>query len=348
MKHRILSVILLLTLVSGAGCGFIPGTKTPAASLQQELVVGFYNVENLFDTKDDPGKDDAAFLPDGEYAWTQDKYEIKVANIAHVIASMAQENGRFHAVLGVAEVENAAVLKDLIAQEEIAEAGYRFVHYESPDDRGIDVALLYRPALVKILESKPLKLDKRKTRSTLMVRAEIGGEPFAFYVAHLPSRRNEENEALRRRGAEIIYDHAMGLQQKYPGIKIVVMGDMNDNPPDVSLSESLRSTKNYEDTDEKTFFSPFWSLYDSGYGSESYRGEWNIFDCIFVNDALVHPARGSFALQKIGEFWGDIYDAPFLTQQDGRYAGTPFRTFSRDEFIKGYSDHYPTYIRIGK
>ena len=213
--------LLLLAIVACMACVGTPKKKTQAAALEQELVVGFYNVENLFDTRDDPGKDDAAFLPDGDYAWTPDKYAKKLANVAHVIASMARENGRFHAVLGLAEVENAAVLKELIAQEEIAGAGYRYIHYESPDDRGIDVALLYRPALVKILESKPLKLDRRRTRSTLMVRAEIAGEPFAFYVAHLPSRQNDENEALRRRGAEIIYEHAMGLQKKHPGIKIV-------------------------------------------------------------------------------------------------------------------------------
>ena len=347
MKKSVTLTLLLTSLLSLAGCIF-QGRQAPAAALQQEMVIGFYNMENLFDTVHDPGKEDQDFLPGGEYDWTQEKYEKKLGNMAHVIATMARENGRYHAVLGVAEVENARVLKDLVARPEIAEAGYRFVHFESPDDRGIDVALLYRKDLVRVVESKALKLDKRRTRSTLLVRAEIDGEAFAFFVAHLPSRRNEENAQYRRRGAEIIYKEAMRLQDKYPGIKIVVMGDMNDNPPDPCMSVDLRGRKDPADVDRKSFFAPLWSLYDSGYGSESYRSEWNLFDCILVNDALVHAPEGSYAIQRIGDFWGEIYDPPFLTQQDGRYKGTPFRTFSRNEFTGGYSDHYPTFIRLGK
>ena len=110
----------------------------------------------------------------------------------------------------------------------------------------------------------------------------------------------------------------------------------------------LRGRKDPADVDRKSFFAPFWSLYDSGYGSESYRSEWNLFDCILVNDALVHAPDGSYAIQRIGDFWGEIYDPPFLTQQSGRYKGTPFRSFSGSEFIGGYSDHYPTFIKIGK
>ena len=344
--------LLLAVILLAAGCTDAPRKPDAAAALPpaEARIIGFYNMENLFDARHDPGKKDEDYLPDGQYAWTQDKYEKKLANMAHVIAEMAKENGRYHAVLGVAEIENDAVLKALVAQPEIAEAGYRFVHFESPDSRGIDVALLYRPDIVKVLESKPLKLDDRRTRSTLMVRAEIDGEAFAFYVAHLPSRQGEDAEKYRCRGAEIIYDHAMQLQRRWPGIKIVVMGDMNDNPSDKSLADRLHGREKPETVGEKDFFSPFWAMHKAGYGSQTYRGEWNIYDCILVNEALTHPAEGTFGILKIekNKYYGKVFDAPFLTQQSGRYKGTPFRTFSGSRFINGYSDHYPTYIAIGK
>ena len=126
---------------------------------EDAYVIGFYNVENLFDTVHDRGKNDQAFTPDGENAWTQDKYEKKLSNIASVIRAMSEKNGRWHTLLGLAEVENDAVLKDLVARGEIVEAGYRFVHEEGPDVRGIDCALLYRPSQFKVLETRTLPFD---------------------------------------------------------------------------------------------------------------------------------------------------------------------------------------------
>ena len=330
-------------------------------------VVGFYNVENLFDTEHDRGKNDRAFTPEGENLWTPDKYEKKLSNIASVIRAMAEKNGRWHVLLGLAEVENDRVLEDLVAREEIAEAGYRFVHYESPDPRGIDCALLYRPGYFELLDSYALPFDFNsaggiafektpqeqrsfKTRDILCVRGRLDGEMTAVYVCHWPSRSGDMGEDLRCRAAEIVSADAARLGKRFPGINLIVMGDMNDNPEDKSLSQWLRGRGTIAEMQDGDFFSPFLRMHKDGFGSQEYHGDWNIFDCILVNAALTDTeAEGSLHILKSDAFhYGYVFDPPFLTQQDGRYAGTPFRTFSGGQFIAGYSDHYPTYIILSK
>lgn len=330
-------------------------------------VIGFYNVENLFDTEHDPGKNDQAFTPEGENAWTPDKYEKKLANLASVIRAMAEKNGRWHVLLGLAEVENDRVLEDLVARPEIAEAGYKFVHVEGPDVRGIDCALLYRPEYFKVVETHVLPYDfnsssgirfektpreqrEFRTRDVLCVRGVLDGEIFAVYVCHWPSRNGGKGSDLRCRAAEIVREDIFSLEQRFSDINIVVMGDMNDNPEDVCMTDYLRGRETIEEMRDGDLFSPFLRMHKDGLGSEEYHGEWNIFDCIFVNGALTDTeASGSLHICKIGPFYyGSIFDAPFLTQQEGRYAGTPFRTFSGGEFVNGYSDHYPTFITISK
>ena len=330
-------------------------------------VVGFYNVENLFDTEHDPGKNDYAFTPEGENAWTPDKYEQKLANIASVIKAMAEQNGRWHVLLGLAEVENDRVLEDLVARPEIAEAGYKFVHVESPDVRGIDCALLYRPEYFKVVETHVLPYDfnttsdivfektpeeqaEFKTRDVLCVRGVLDGEVFAVYVCHWPSRTGEKGSDLRCRAAEIVREDIFTLENRYADINIVVMGDMNDNPEDVCMTDYLRGRETIEEMKDGELFSPFLRMHKDGFGTEEYHGEWNIFDCIFVNGALTDvDAQGSLHILKSDlTHYGYVFNPPFLTQQEGRYAGTPFRTFSGGQFIEGYSDHYPTYIVISQ
>ncbi len=330
-------------------------------------VIGFYNLENLFDTYDDPKINDADFLPDGRNSWTEDKYAEKVGNMARVISEMAVENGRYHTLLGVCEVENEAVLEDLVNDPQIADAGYRIAHYDSPDRRGIDVALLYRPEHFKYLDSEKIPYtfegssidflmspDERsdfRTRDILMVHGMIENEHFAVYVAHLPSRGGDKvgGNQLRDRGGEIMYQHAMMMQEKYPGIKIVCMGDMNDNPTDPSMDEYLHGEEDIDDVGEDDFFSPFTRMFKDGHGTLSYRGVWNIYDLILVNGSLANAPEGTLGIVANDRgYYGNIFKKPFLTNQEGRYKGTPYRTFSGGEFIGGYSDHYPTYIVIAK
>ena len=353
---RILYVILTLVLMSVA--------TTAGAGGPKRYVLGFYNVENLFDTYHDDGKNDYEFLPDGKNKWTEPKYEKKLHNIATVIRAMADENKAYHAVLGLSEVENRHVLEDLVNQPEIEAANYQIVHYDGPDRRGVDVALLYRPEYFKVEESKSIPFDFNsttitftmdkegqdyfRTRDILMVRGLLDGEMFAFFVAHLPSRIGGKGQDLRSRGAEIIYEHSLELMKQYPGIKIMVMGDMNDNPTDESMVKYMHGKETIAEVGEHDFFSPFLSMLKAGYGSLAYRGTWNIYDIILVNEAMANAPKGTLKIQPIvkKKYYGRVFSQPFMTQQEGQYKGTPFRTFSNGTFIGGYSDHYPTYIIV--
>lgn len=349
---------------------FIVFSATAGLNAQKKAyIVGFYNLENLFDTVHDDGKNDYQFLPDGSNKWTEAKYQKKLHNMATVIKAMAKDNGAYHTVLGISEIENRHVIEDLVSQPEISGANFQIVHYDGPDRRGVDVALLYRPSQFKLLESVSIPftfngtsvkitLDKEaqerfRTRDILMVRGTIDGEMCAFFVAHLPSRLGGKGNDLRSRGAEIIYEYSVKLMNEYPGIKIVVMGDMNDNPTDESMSVWLHGKEKMSQVGKLDFFSPFTSMLKAGYGSLAYRGEWNIYDIILTNEALVNAPQGSLKLMPIvktrnQEYYGRIFHKDFMTQQDGQYKGTPFRTFSNGAFIGGYSDHYPTYIMIAK
>lgn len=311
-------------------------------------VVGFYNLENLFDAVDEPGKNDAEFLPDGENQWTEERYRQKLHNMAYAIRRMGDANGGFLSVLGVAEVENARVLEDLVSSREISSARYSYVHFDSPDPRGIDVALLYRPSVFKLLESRRIPYTGGGTRDILMARGNIGSEMFAFYVAHLPSRLGGKSTDRRASGAELIYADALRLMGEYPGIKIVVMGDMNDDPDDWSMTDCLHARETIGETGAEDFFSPFMSMLKAGYGSLEYKGVWEIFDQILVNKALTEGPGLKVQPAEKGKYYARIFKEDFLVQQEGRYKGTPFRTFSNGKFINGYSDHFPTYIVLEK
>ena len=356
MKRSLLIAALLLLLSVSAS----------AQKTKQNYVIGFYNLENLFDTYDDPVKNDNEFLPEGKNKWTQAKYEKKLHNLATVIRAMADNNRRWHTILGISEIENRLVIEDLVSQPEIAAANYGIVHYDSPDRRGVDVALLYKPDQFTCLDSESIPFDFNsdidfsdtdtsyfKTRDILMVHGLMAGEHFAFYVAHLPSRVGGKGGNLRSRGAEIIYSHSRMMEEKYPGIKIVVMGDMNDNPTDESMAKYLRGQEKLSDVTPTEFFSPYTAMLKAGYGSLCYQGVWSIYDLQLVNYSLACAPDGGLKIQPVTknhgkEYYGVVFKRPWMTTQKGQYKGYPFRTFSNGSFIGGYSDHYPTYIVVGK
>lgn len=363
MKKRILAIAMIFVMLSFSASGALRKNS------KRNYVIGFYNLENLFDTYHDEGKRDDDFLPDGKNKWTETKYNKKIHNMARVIKAMAKDNGAYHTILGVSEVENRHVLEDLVNEPQIADANYQIVHYDGPDRRGVDVALFYKPEQFTLLDSESIpfdfnstniefNMDKEgqehfKTRDILMARGLIDGEMFAIYVAHLPSRIGGKGQDLRARGAEIIYEHSMKLQNKYPKINIVVMGDMNDDATDPSMTEYLHGRVTIKEVSEVDFFSPFMSMLKAGYGTLAYRGNWNLFDCILVNHNLVNGEDDSLQIMPIvkkkkQKFYGRVFNKPFMVVQKGRFKGQPFRTFSGGAFINGYSDHYPTYIVVAK
>ena len=350
----------LITLLSFwallASAAFAQGTKN--------YVIGFYNLENLFDTYHDEGHNDYEYLPDGANEWTDHKYAKKLSNMAQVIRAMRDENKAYHAVLGVSEIENRHVLEDLVSEPAIADANYQIVHYDGPDRRGVDVALLYRPELFTVLESRAIPFtfegsaisfgmtkeeqDAFRTRDILMVRGLLGGEMFAFFVAHLPSRLGAKSNDLRSRGGEIMYAESLRLMKEFPGIKIVAMGDMNDNPTDDSMAVYMHGREKVEEVGPEDFFSSFLSMLKAGYSSLYYRGENNIYDILVVNYNLLNAPKHTLSIRPIvrKKYYARIFNPPFMTQQEGQYAGQPKRTFSNGTFVGGYSDHYPTYIIV--
>ncbi|MBE6236721.1 MAG: endonuclease/exonuclease/phosphatase family protein [Bacteroidales bacterium] len=351
--------IVIIALVFLAGLSIHAQTR-------QNYVVGFYNLENLFDTYDDPVKNDEEFLPEGKNQWTEVKYQKKLFNMATVIAEMAKANKAFHTILGVSEIENRLVLEDLVSHPLLSDANFQIVHYDGPDRRGVDVGLLYRADQFEYMGSEsipfsfedtqvPITLSKEeqdyfRTRDILMVHGLIDGEHIAFYVAHLPSRMGGKGSDLRSLGADIIKRHSDRLSQKYPGIKMIVMGDMNDDPHDDSMSKWLGAVRNIEDTQKGGFFNPFWDMLLDGYGSLGYRDVWSIYDQVIPSETLVNAPENTLKVQKIGKkgYYGAIFKRPFMVTQQGQYKNYPFRTFSNGKFVNGYSDHFPAYIVIGK
>ena len=187
-------------------------------------------------------------------------------------------------------------------------------------------------------------------RDILMVRGMLDGDMVAAFVAHLPSRLGGKGADLRPRGAEIIYQNAMELEKQYPGIRIVVMGDMNDNPNDASMTTYMHGKEFIEEMAQEDFFSPLLRMLNEGYSSLFYQGSSNIYDIILVNHQFATAPDSGLKIIPIHQkgYYCRIFHKDFMTVQSGQYKGTPFRTFSNGAFVGGYSDHYPTYIVVSK
>jgi len=316
--------------------------------------IGFYNLENLFDTLDTPTTNDADFLPTGRLLWNTEKYISKQANMAKVIAEIGTElNPDGVAILGVAEVENAKVLEDLCTQDAIKARGYKVVHFDSPDERGIDVGLLYQPKYFTVTGSKsyPVNLIDPKTggrdytRDILYVTGKFDGETIHVMVGHWPSRRGgEEASASSRAAAALVCKHvADSLMAADENAKIVIMGDLNDDPDSPSLTKVLGTKGETKDVKKGGLYNTLYSDFKNGNGTLAYRDSWNLFDQQIVSHAFVNKKSGGWQFYK-----ALIFKRPWLMQSEGAYRGYPFRTFVGDIFMNGYSDHLPTYIFILK
>ena len=318
------------------------------------LNIMFYNLENLYDTSKDEVSDDEEFTPTGIKRWNAIKYQTKLANLSNVFAAVSGLPGGFPAIVGVSEIENDTVLEDLLSQKRMEAANYRYVHYDSKDARGVDVALFFRPDKFKLLGSEPVKLVLRSGREyigrdVLCVWGRLCDEMFCFYVCHFLSRRAgvSSSEGFRRAGAETVRDHALMMRQKYPGIKIVVMGDMNDTPDEASLSVLLRARENIQNIDTLEYFNPMWSMMNDGLGTSVHNHEWTMFDNIIVSqnllpvDAGYRDAKGLTLAKFDKQYWAHVFQRSFMMKN-----GKPFRSYNGNVFSGGYSDHLPILVRL--
>jgi predicted extracellular nuclease len=304
--------------------------------------IAFYNVENLFDTIDDPNTNDAEFLPGGANRWTPQRYQAKLENMARVIAGIGNEMVKGGpAIIGLSEIENRGVLEDLINTPPLKELGYEIVHYDSPDRRGVDVGLLYKPSVFKVTNSTSNRLYMPGrtdffSRDQLVVSGELLGEPISVIVNHWPSRRS--GPEYREEAAKLSRHLSDSLMKAHKNAKIFVMGDLNDDPIDRSVAKVLGAKGKPADVKQGDLFNPMWQLHRDGIGSLAYRDAWNLFDQIIVSEPVLNDSKG-WKLHK-----AKVYNDTFLLQKDGPYAGYPFRTFAGGAYAGGYSDHFPVYL----
>ncbi|WP_397364348.1 endonuclease/exonuclease/phosphatase family protein [Olleya sp. R77988] len=298
--------------------------------------IAFYNIENLFDIyKDDLTRDDD-FAPTSEKRWTIKRYKNKLRKIGYAISNIGRKETNTHpAIIGLAEVENEAVLKDLIASKHLKEYPYQFVHYDSKDERGIDVAFIYDSKKFKVSTSEVFTFSFKDddgspdyTRDILLVSGAFLGEPIHFLVNHWPSRRSGEHKRIT--ASNHLQSIISTLKNSLPNAKIVVMGDFNDNPSDISVDQL---------TTNQGLFNPMETLLSIDRGTTSHHSEWNLFDQIIITHNFLKRHSNKLRFVK-----ADIYDADFLKQSDGKYKGTPYRTYVGKKYKGGYSDHFPVYM----
>lgn len=347
MKKTVLFLVVWFSIFS------MPQTR--AQKLFKAHTVAFYNVENLFDTINDPKTYDDDRTPNGKDNWTGKIYRDKISKTARVISDIGKEFSKnAPVVIGLAEIENRAVLEDLVKDPQLIPYNYGIVHFDSPDERGIDVAFLYQkqyfePENFSKQEVTLYRFDdptrRDYTRSQLLVSGKLDGEVFHFIVNHWPSRSGGESRSRPNRiaAAKVNKKTIDSLQKIDPKAKIIGMGDFNDDPTNVSMKEILKTKADKEDISGADLFNPMENLYKKGVGSLGYRDSWNLFDQIYMTAPLVGKDYSDFKFYKAG-----VFNAAYLIAKDGRYKGYPFRSFADGGYTGGYSDHFPTYIQIIK
>ena len=313
--------------------------------------VAFYNLENLFDTINDVNKNDEA-SPIMEIRFNRGKiYREKVSNMAEVVSQIGFDiTKRPPSILGICEVENRMVVEDLISDEKLKKYNYGIVHYESPDDRGIDVGLIYNKDVFKVKNSSSHDVfitgnnssKRRNTRDQLVVSGYLDGELMHFIVNHWPSRGADETKRIA--AAEVNNFIIDSLRNKYDSPKIITMGDFNDDPFDKSIKKILGAKKNINDVKKNDLYNPFETiLVDEGVGSNAYRDKWQLFDQIILSKPFLDKDYKDYQLYKAG-----VFNKSFLINKKGKFKGYPFRSFSYGTFTGGYSDHLPPYIYLLK
>jgi predicted extracellular nuclease len=308
--------------------------------------VGFYNVENLFDTKDNPKTYDNQFTPSDDKKWDKVKYAEKLQNLAKVIRQLA--DNKYPTFLGVCEVENKKVLQDLANQPALKQANYGVAHIESPDERGIDVALLYNKSIFKINEVIAYQPDlsscNDKTRDILYVKGELAnGEILHFMINHWPSRGGgrKESEHKRITAAKMLLSIQKEIQAKDPRAKIIVMGDFNDEPSNQSISKTLNVACDIKNIEKNQLFNAFCNLEKQDYGSYRYRSYWDMLDQIMVSKSLITDTVGIHFIPNSAGIKSESWMI-----QTGKYEGFPLRTYGGNKYLAGYSDHLPVYISL--
>ena len=310
----------------------------------KECTIAFYNIENLYDTINDPDVDDEEFLPGGKNNWTGERFEKKIYNLAKVIDSL----GGGPSILGLSEVENRFVLETLVAHKKIAKKDYGIVHENSIDKRGIDVAMIYKKSDFKPLFHKMARVSLPDdpefiTRDIMIVKGLLFSKPVYFFINHWPSRRGGDVESRPKRiaAAKVARYSIDTILKSDPKANIILMGDFNDSPTDQSIVEYLGAADS-PDAKGLVLFDAMASLAKAGDGSHSYKEEWNMLDQIIVSKNLLESkSKLQYELNSAA-----VYRPLWMHDKYSKHKGAPYRTYAGPKFIGGYSDHFPVYIKL--
>jgi hypothetical protein len=317
--------------------------------------VAFYNLENLFDTINDPLKFDERSPIMEMKSNRSEVYKQKIKNMARVVANIgADKANNSPAVIGVCEIENRKVLEDLVNDPLLLGKDYGIIHYDGPDSRSIDVALLYQKALFKPIDSSSHELliydtETRKrvyTRDQLLVKGKLDGDLIHVLVNHWPSRSGGEARSRFKRVAAAKLNKRIidSLQSIDPYAKIFTMGDLNDDPTNNSVKKVLKAKKDKKKVPLKGLYNPYERMFtDKGWGTTAYRDALSLFDQIIFSQPLLEDDYSSFRFWKAG-----IYNPAYMFNKRGRWEGYPFRSFADGGFTGGFSDHFPVYVYLIK
>lgn len=316
-------------------------------------IVAFYNCENFYDTVHNPKINDVDFTPAGIYRYNSAIYLDKVQNLSSVISQIGTDISRDGvAIIGVAEIENDTVLNDLIHSPLLLKRNLKYIHYDSKDARGIDVALIYNPKYFVVEDSKPIFVvlpNKSKyekyTRDILWVKGKLDGERIHILVNHWPSRHGGDamSEPSRIAAAAVCKLQLEEILKSEPNAKIIIMGDLNDDPNNASIIKILKAKGEIKDVSKEEIYNPFWELYKRGIGSLAFNDSWSLFDQIMVTYPWIDKHQSGFFFFK--QF---VFNKQFLIENEGIYKGYPMRTWNGFNYRGGYSDHFPTYIVLLK
>jgi len=338
--------LFVFTLLIACQVGFAQN-----ADQQFEVAcVGFYNLENLFDTLDTENKRDEEFTPEGRNGWNSERYTHKLSQLGEVISELGTSvSPDGLALLGVCEVENEAALRDLTNEESLQKRGYEIAFVDGPDRRGIDVGLLYQPKYFSVTSMKSHTLSTAdttfRTRDQLLVTGTLLGEETHVIVAHWPSRSGgqKRSEPKRMAAAQLGKQIVDSLIAINPDAKILYMGDLNDDPTNKSCRGVMQGMATKDQTRGSKLYNPMVDLYHKGVGSLAWRDTWNLFDQIMMSKGLLDESRSTWSHHTTR-----VYNKPFLTQKAGNFKGYPFRTFSGGTWTGGFSDHFPVYVVLAR
>lgn len=316
-------------------------------------VVAFYNLENFYDTVNNPMVNDDDFTPTGAKNYNSKIYRDKVQHLATVLSQMGTDiNPDGPAIIGVAEIENDTVLNDLIHHPLLRNRNYQIVHYDSHDLRGVDVALLYNPKYFTVEDSRKLFVrlpegakENIFTRDVLWVKGKLDGETIHVFVNHWPSRLGGEERSAPGRfaAAQVDRNFIDSIQKTEPDAKFVVTGDLNDDPVNKSITKVLGAKGDIADVKPGGLFNPWVEMYKKGIGTLAYNDAWGLFDQVIISQSWLDKNQKGFFYYR-----QHIFNKQFMIENMGKYKGYPMRTWDGNTYRGGYSDHFPTYIVLLK